>query len=698
MSRRHLNFALGTVMTAAVSTRKGQPAASRLSLPLWNETYAARPLPMTRAEMAARGWQEVDVVFVTGDAYVDHPSFAMAILGRVLEAAGFRVAMLSQPDWHSCQPWRQFGRPRLFFAISAGNMDSLINHYTANRKVRNDDAYSPGGRIGLRPDRATLPYCHRAREAFPGVPIIAGGVEASLRRLAHYDYWSDTVRRAILFDAKADLLVYGMGEKAIVEVARRLAAGQTVRELRTMRGVAYALGAGETPPPEEAARTLAEHLAALEDGATGIQVLPSYEAVKADKTVFAEATRLIHVNTNPLNAQTLVQYHDRQAVVVNPPALPITEADMDHIYDLPYTRRPHPSYTEPIPAYEMIKDSVTIMRGCFGGCTFCSITAHQGRIMQSRSQESVLREVRKMAADPEFSGVISDIGGPTANMYQMRCSRPDVEARCKRLSCIHPTICKLLGTDHGPLVELMRRARTEPGIRKVLVASGIRMDLAQLSPEYMKELTAHHIGGHLKVAPEHTDPHVLEQMKKPNIDNFDSFARDFKQASQQAGKPKQFLVPYFIASHPGSDLHAMINLALFLKRNGYRPDQVQDFIPAPFDIATCMYYTGIDPFTKQQVYVARDLKDRKLQRALLQFFKPENYFEVRKALEQAGRQDLIGSGCDALIPAQPPREALRARRERANQAVQGNHVHTIPNPGKNKGYRPGRKTARRRPR
>jgi uncharacterized radical SAM protein YgiQ len=670
---------------ASASSKSG---SNRLSLPVWKQSYAAPPLPMTPAEVAERGWDAVDIVFVTGDAYVDHPSLAMAILGRVLEAAGFRVAILSQPDWHSCRPWRQFGQPRLFFAISAGNMDSLINHYTANRKLRNDDAYSPGGRIGLRPDRATLPYCHRAREAFPGVPIIAGGVEASLRRLAHYDYWSDTVRRSILLDAKADLLVFGMGEQAIVDIARRLARGESVRDLRDMRGVAYALGASEIP------RTVAFSKEVLH--------LPSYEQVKADKGLFAEATRLIHVHTNPYNAQALVQYHDRQAVVVNPPALPIAEADMDEIYDLPYTRRPHPSYTEPIPAYEMIKDSVTLMRGCFGGCTFCSITAHQGRIIQSRSQGSVLKEVRKMAADPEFSGVISDIGGPTANMYQMRCSRPDVEAKCKRLSCVHPTICKLLGTDHGPLVELMRRARTEPGIRKVLVASGIRMDLAQLSPEYMKELTAHHVGGRLKVAPEHTDPTVLGLMKKPVNNNFEAFTHDFKKASRDAGKPKQALVPYFIASHPGSDLHAMIDLAVFLKRNGYRPDQVQDFIPAPFDIATALYYTGIDPFTKQQVYVAKGLRDRKMQRALMQFFKPDNWFTVREALIEAGRQDLIGNGCDCLIPAQPPKEAIEARRRRANDA---DHYHSVANPAKgekpgerglpNQGYRPRRKTARR---
>ncbi len=683
-----------------------KPTRTPLSLPLWNERYAAPLAPMSGKEMRARGWDYVDVVFVTGDAYVDHPSFAMAILTRVLEDAGFRVAVLSQPDWHSCEPWRQFGRPRLFFGISAGNMDSLINHYTANKKVRNDDAYSPGGRIGLRPDRATLPYCHRAREAFHGVPIIAGGVEASLRRLAHYDYWSDTVRRSILLDSKADLLVYGMGEKTIVEIAQRLAAGETVKDLRDMRGVAYVLGAKESAELASGGRKppVPATTGGLRPPLADFLLLPSFEEAKSDKNAFVEATRLIHINTNPHNAQTLVQFHERQAIVVNPPALPLSETEMDRIYDLPYTRRPHPSYTEPIPAYEMIKDSVTLMRGCFGGCTFCSITAHQGRIIQSRSQESVLSEVRKLAADPEFCGVISDIGGPTANMYQMRCTRPEIEAKCKRLSCVHPTICKLLGTDHGPLVELMRRARTEPGIRKVLVASGIRMDLAQLSPEYMRELAEHHVGGHLKVAPEHTDPHVLSLMKKPENGNFESFARDFRKASQQAGKPKQYLVPYYIASHPGSDLHAMIDLAVFLKRNGYRPDQVQDFIPAPFDIATCMYYTGIDPFTKQQVYVAHHLRDRKLQRGLMQFFKPENWFTVREALIQAGRQDLIGNGCDCLIPANPPKAAIEARRRAAN-AGGPDHYHTVANPAKgekpgerglpNRGYRPRRKTARR---
>lgn len=642
--------------------------------------------------MQARGWNEVDVVFVTGDAYIDHPSFAMAILGRVLEAQGFRVGILSQPDWKSCDPWKEFGKPRLFFAISAGNMDSLINHYTANKKVRNDDAYSPGGRIGLRPDRATLSYCQRAREAFPGVPVIAGGVEASLRRLAHYDYWSDTVRRSILLDSKADFVAYGMGEKTIVEIAKRLANGEPLSQLRNLRGVAYVLGASETLPEKQIPELFPPTHLSL-DGETGFITLPSFEKVKDDKDAFLLATRLIHSHTNPFNAKTLVQKHDHRTVVVNPPTLPLSQGEMDSVYDLPYTRKPHSTYSEKIPAYEMIKDSITLMRGCFGGCTFCSITAHQGRIIQSRSQASVLKEVKRMTTDPAFPGVISDIGGPTANMYEMRCTRPDIEAKCRRLSCVHPTVCKLMGTDHGPLLEVMRKVRTHKGIRKVFVASGIRMDLAHRSPEYMNELTKHHVGGHLKVAPEHTDPNVLSLMKKPNMDQFTNFAAEFDRASRKAGKPKQYLVPYFIASHPGSDLNAMIDLALFLKRNGYRPDQVQDFIPAPFDIATCMYYTGKDPFTLQDVPIARHLGERKLQRALLQFFKPENYFEVRKALEQAGRTDLIGHGCDSLIAPNPPPEALRARRLRSNEQFRGEFVHKIKSSG---GYRPGRKTATRK--
>ena len=649
----------------------GQPAP--LALP-------STPLPMSREEMADRGWDEVDIVFVTGDAYVDHPSFAMALLGRLLESEGFRVAILSQPDWRSCEPWRAFGRPRLFFAVSAGNMDSMINHYTANRKVRNDDAYSPGGAIGRRPDRATLAYCQRAREAFKGVPVIAGGVEASLRRIAHYDYWSDKVRRSIILDCKADLLVFGMGERPIIEIAHRLANGQTVRDLRDLRGVAYRLGAKEQPPTENTI------------------TLPSFEQVSAENWAFCDMTKIAHQETNPHNAKRLVQYHGPEAVVVNPAALPLSQVEMDRVYGLPYTRKPHPSYgRQTIPAFEVVKDSVQIMRGCFGGCTFCSITAHEGRIIQSRSEESVLAEIRRMAADPEFSGVVSDIGGPTANMYEMKCTRPEVEAKCRRLSCVHPTICKLLGTDHGPLLQLMKKAREEPGVRKVLVASGIRMDLARRDPEYMRELATHHVGGYLKVAPEHTDNETLRLMKKPGVEDFVEFDRQFKKASAAAGK-KQYLIPYFIGSHPGSTVEAMIDLALFLKRNHYKPDQVQDFIPSPFDIAACMYHTGHDPFTRQPVAIAKHLRDRKLQRALMQFFKPENYFEVRRALEQAGRQDLIGSGCDCLIPAKPPKEALDRRRRKANESVReqrsGDHIRGTPG----NGYRPKRKTAGRRTR
>lgn len=630
------------------------------------------PLPMSADEAKKRGWDEVDVVIVTGDAYIDHPSFAMGILGRVLEAAGFRVGIISQPDWRKVDDWRRFGRPRLFYAISAGNMDSMINHYTANKKVRNADAYSPGGRIGLRPDRATLAYSQRAREAFPGVPVIAGSVEASLRRLAHYDYWSDKVRRSIILDCKADLLVYGMGEEAIVELARGFAAGKTVKELRELRGITYCLGASETPPDD-------------------CLKLPSYEEVVADKPTFAEATRIIHNEQNPYNARRLVQYHDRQAVVCNPPRLPISQRSMDVVYSLPYTRRPHPSYTESIPAMDMIKDSVTIMRGCFGGCTFCSITTHQGRIIQSRSPENVQSEIERMAADPQFKGTISDIGGPTANMYEMKCTQPEVEAVCRRQSCVHPTICKLLGTDHAPLVDMMKKARETPGIKKVLVASGIRMDLARRSPEYMRDLARHHVGGHLKVAPEHVDPGVLGLMRKPATDDFELFSEEFNKESKKAGK-KQFIIPYFIASHPGSGLDEMIHLAVFLKQQGYKPDQVQDFIPAPFDVATAMYYTGIDPFTKKPVQIAKALRDRKMQRALLQFFKPENYFEVREALRQAGRMDLIGDGCDSLISSKPPKEALMKRRADANDRFPGNYVHQAPGSGgRNEGTKPGRK-------
>ena len=655
-----------------------------MSLSLTTTGSPALPLPMSRSEMLARGWESVDVVLVSGDAYVDHPSFANGLLGRLLEAAGFRVAVLAQPEWRTCEAWREFGRPRLCFGISAGNMDSMINHYTANRKVRNDDAYSPNGTIGQRPDRATLAYCQRSREAFPGVSVVAGGVEASLRRIAHYDYWSDTVRRSILLDSKADLVGFGMGERTLLEIVRGLNAGKTVRELRGLRGVAYRLGASEPPPAGDDT---------LE--------LPAFEAVVSDPLAFCEMTRIAHLETNPHNARRLVQRHGREAVVVNPPALPLEQDEMDEVYGLPFSRRPHPAYGQArIPAFEVVENSVQIMRGCFGGCTFCSITAHEGRIIQSRSQESIITEIKLLAQQPGFKGTVSDIGGPTANMYQMRCTRPEVEAKCRRLSCVHPTVCKLLGTDHGPLKEVMREARSVAGVKRVLVASGVRMDLARRDPEYLQELAAHHVGGHLKVAPEHVDPEVLRLMKKPSADDYVEFDREFQAASQRVGK-KQFTVPYFIASHPGSDVAEMIELAVFLKQNSYRPDQVQDFIPSPFDIAACMYHTGLDPMTKQPVKVTKGLKNRRMQRALLQFFKPENWFEVRRALEQAGRQDLIGSGCDCLIPVHPPREALDRKRREATQAfteaTSGDHIRGDRRPRTSQKQGRARKTVGYRP-
>ena len=634
-------------------------------------------LPTTADEIRARGWDAPDVVFVTGDAYVDHPSFAMAVLSRVLEAHGFRVAILPQPDWRSAAAWRALGRPRLFYAVSAGNMDSMINHYTANKKRRNDDAYSPGGRIGLRPDRPTPVYAQRCREAFPGVPVVIGGIEASLRRIAHFDYWSEQVRLSMLATSKADLLAFGKGEATIVAVARGLAAGEPVTALRDMRGVAYLLGARE-PLPAWPGETLA---------------LPSLEDVTRDLQAFARMTRAFHHETNPFNARRLMQAHGDRTLVLNPPCLPIDEPEMDAIYDLPYTRRPHPRYAEPIPAHTMIKDSGQIMRGCFGGCTFCSITMHEGRIIQSRSPRSVLAEVKKIATEPGFKGTISDLGGPTANMYRMRCTRPEVEAVCKRLSCIHPTICKLLGTSHAPTIELMRGARAVPGIKRVHIASGIRMDLANLDDAYVAELATHHVGGHLKVAPEHQSDRVLTLMKKPSHREFETFADKFRRASDRAGK-EQYLVPYFIASHPGSRVEDMIELALFLKQHGYRPRQVQDFIPAPMDIATCIYHTGIDPLTMEPVETVKKLRDRQTQRALMQFFEPRNWFVVHKALVDAGRRDLIGSDKRCLIPATPPPEALAARRREATEAT---HVHaadagTEPTIG----YRPGRKGAKRR--
>ncbi|MGQ0553642.1 MAG: YgiQ family radical SAM protein [Planctomycetota bacterium] len=622
---------------------------------------------MSRAEIQALGWDRPDIVLVSGDAYVDHPSFAAALIGRTLEAAGFRVAILAQPDWRSAAPFASLGLPRLFFGISAGNMDSMINHYPANRLPRCEVAYTPGGRAGARPDRATNVYSQRCREAGPGIPVIAGGVEASLRRLAHYDYWSETVNPSMLVSSKADLIVFGMGERAVVEIAQRLAAGEPVKSLRNIRGTAYLLGASENLPEfAECMRSSGtpDPRQACEDGPDAATVrLPSFEEVRQDKLAFSLATRLIHRESNPFNARRLVQAHGPRLAVQNPPGLPLSQAEMDALYDRPFTRHAHPSYREPIPAEAMIAQSVTILRGCFAGCSFCSITTHQGRVIQSRSAESVLREVDAIAADPASKGQVSDLGGPTANMYQMRCESPQVEAQCRRLSCVYPSVCRHLGTDHGPLIKLMRGARARPGVRHVFIASGVRMDLAARSPEYLRELAQHHVSGHLKVAPEHVSARVLAAMKKPPQESFEAFAAGFQKASREVGK-EQYLVPYFIAGHPGSDLSDMIELALFLKAAGYRPRQVQDFIPAPMDLATSAWYTGLDPHTLQPLPVQRKLKDRRLQRALMQFFKPENWFEVEQALREAGREDLIGHGPQCLIKPTPPREAVEARAQR----------------------------------
>lgn len=604
----------------------------------------AQFLPTTPEEVRARGWDAVDVVFVTGDAYVDHPSFASGLLGRVLEAAGWRVAILPQPAWKSVDAFLQFGPPRLFWAVSAGNMDSMLNHYTASRKRRRADAYSEGGEAGHRPDRATNAYVQRCREANKKLgaqaPVIAGGVEASLRRLAHYDYWSDAVRPSILQSSKADLVVFGMGEAPILEIARRLDAGEDVKALRDMRSVAYLAGKKD-PVPE------------------GV-VLPTLDEVKADGRAFARATFLYHEELQAGSGRTLLQAHGDRTVVQNPPLPPLSEREMDRIYDLPFARQPHPRYQQAIPAYAMIRDSVTVMRGCFGGCTFCSITMHQGRPIQSRSEKSVLKEIDALRKLPGFKGTVSDIGGPTANMYKMRCTKPEVEKLCRRPSCVHPTICKLLGTDHAPIVSLMKKARQVPGVKRVHVASGVRMDLAARSDAYLDELVTHHVGGHLKVAPEHASDKVLDVMRKPSIAEFDRFKDAFMAASSRAGK-EQYLVPYFIAGHPGASLKEAVELACFLKERRHRPRQVQDFIPAPMDWATAIFHTGLDPRTLTPVPVARSVEDRRLQRALLQYWKPENWADVAEALRRTGRQDLMGYHPKALIPTRPLRNARPSR-------------------------------------
>jgi len=663
----------------------------------WAECLGPAPvLPMSRKEMDALGWDSCDIIIVTGDGYVDHPSFGMAVIGRVLEAQGFRVGIISQPDWHSAEPFKALGKPNLYFGVAAGNMDSMINHYTADRKRRNDDAYTPGDIAGKRPDRAVTVYSQRCREAFKDVPIVLGGIEASLRRIAHYDYWSEKVRRSVLLDSGADLLTFGNAERAIIEISHRLAAGESIDDIRDVRGTAFVtrgiesgfveidstsvdvVGAvdphlnpyeGMEPAKCDAASEAGDEpvaeaitLIAAKEPERSVIRLPSFEAVNSDPVLYAHASRILHKETNPHNALPLIQGHGTQDVWLNPPPLPLETDELDWVFEQTYTRLPHPSYgNAKIPAFEMIQHSVNIMRGCFGGCTFCSITEHEGRIIQNRSEDSIIREVERIRdTSPAFTGVISDLGGPTANMWRLACKSKEIEAKCRKLSCVYPGICKNLNTDQTPLIDLYRRARSVPGVKKVLIASGLRYDIAVENPEYVKELVTHHVGGYLKIAPEHTEGGPLSKMMKPGIGTYDRFKAMFDKYTKEAGK-KQYLIPYFIAAHPGTSDEDMLNLALWLKRNKFRADQVQTFYPSPMATATAMYHTGKNPLKRvtrnsERVGTVRQLAQRRLHKAFLRYHDPENWPELRETLKKMGRKDLIGNGKMHLVPSrQPPK-------------------------------------------
>jgi uncharacterized radical SAM protein YgiQ len=687
----------------------------------WASRFGMAPfLPMSRAEMEQLGWDSCDIIIVTGDAYVDHPSFGMAVIGRVLEAQGFRVGIIAQPDWQSAEAFKALGKPNLFFGVTAGNMDSMINRYTADRKIRSDDAYTPGDVGGKRPDRAAIVYSQRCREAFKDAPIVLGGIEGSLRRIAHYDYWSDKVRRSIVVDSKCDILLYGNAERAIVEIAHRLAAKEPVHDIIDVRGTAFVqrtkpegwfqVDSTDVDQPgrvedhinpyqttqEQAAEQGATCVREEGNGAAGAQPdvhpmafvpnpalkqklkvpprdrtvirLPSYDQVKSDPVLYAHANRVLHLETNPGNARALVQAHGDRDVWLTPPPIPLTTAEMDFVFGLPYARSPHPSYADEdgshdgatkIPAWEMIRFSVNIMRGCFGGCTFCSITEHEGRIIQSRSEDSVIREIEEIRDKVTgFTGVISDLGGPTANMYRIGCKSPEIESACRKPSCVYPGICQNLNTDHSALIHMYRRARALKGVKKILIGSGLRYDLAVQSPEYVKELVQHHVGGYLKIAPEHTEQGPLTKMMKPGIGSYDKFKALFDKFSAEAGK-KQYLVPYFIAAHPGTSDEDMMNLALWLKKNGFRADQVQTFYPSPMATATAMYHTDRNPLRKisrdsEKVDIVRGERRRRLHKAFLRYHDANNWPLLRDALKAMGRADLIGSGKHQLIPAYQP--------------------------------------------
>ena len=677
-------------------------------------------LPMSRQEMNELEWDCCDIIIITGDAYVDHPSFGMAIIGRLLESQGFRVGIISQPDWHSANDFRQLGRPGLFFAITSGNMDSMVNHYTAEKKPRSDDAYTAGAIAGKRPDRATTVYTQRAKEAYKGIPVVIGGIEASLRRIAQYDHWSQTIRRSILPDSKADLLIFGNAERAVVEVAHRLAAGEDIKQITNIRGTAYmqqgiprgwtvldsskidtdkSLTHPQTDPyvdtssndkqscdnksnqvkfsqidPNQGAEQVIhfdQRTKGLKRESTVIR-LPSFEQVAKDRYLYAHTSRVFHLETNPGNARVLVQRHGERDVWLNPPPIPLSMQEFDSVFELPYTRKPHPTYGKlKIPAYDMIRFSINIMRGCFGGCTFCSITEHEGRIIQSRSEDSVIREIETIRdTDKDFKGNISDLGGPTANMYRLKCKDEKIEASCRRLSCVYPGICPNLGTNHKPLTKLYRRARQLKGVKRIFIASGLRYDLAVRDPEYIKELVTHHVGGRLKIAPEHTEDSTLSKMMKPGIGSYYQFKTLFERYSKQAGK-EQYLIPYFISSHPGTTDKDMLNLALWLKRNQFKPDQVQAFIPTPMAIASAMYHSELNPLKKitrksEAVKTPRSGQQRKLHKAFLRYHDPKNWDILRQALRQMGRSDLIGNGEEHLVPYSRAGNTLKSQLPRKN--------------------------------
>ncbi len=672
----------------------------------WAHKLGIAPfLPMTREEMDVLGWDACDIILITGDAYVDHPSFAMAMIGRFLEAQGFRVGIIAQPDWSNVEDFQRLGEPTLFFGVTAGNMDSMVNRYTSDRRVRHNDAYTPHDEGGKRPDRAVIVYSQRCREAFKGAQVVVGGIEASLRRIAHFDYWSNKIRRSVLLDSKADMLVYGNGERAIAEIAHRAAAGEAIATMTGVRGTSRALRAvpddyflvdstsidtpGELAPDlnpyevkdesESCGKAGGEDNEALQEpvAATVIRFdrharkhprdkqvirLPSYEQVRDDRVLYAHASRVLHLETNPGNARALVQSHGDREVWIEPPPIPLSTAEMDGIFDLTFQRVPHPAYEgAKIPAYEMIRFSVNIMRGCFGGCTFCSITEHEGRVIQSRSEDSILREIEDIRDRvPGFTGVVSDLGGPTANMYRLSCKDPNIEKVCRRLSCVYPDICKNLNTDHTPLVNLYRKVRDLPGVKKVLIASGLRYDLAMRDKNYVRELVTHHVGGYLKIAPEHTEENALNRMMKPGIGAYDEFKKLFDKFSKEAGK-EQYLIPYFIAAHPGTKDEDMMNLALWLKRNGFRADQVQAFLPSPMALATAMYHSGRNPLKgvkregSEVVESPKGITQRRLHKAFLRYHDAENWPILREALKRMGRADLIGNGKRHLIPLFQPK-------------------------------------------